>query len=290
MNRLLRSGTIVLAVILLSVSVPLAGPFPDIPGYSKQDQPRSYDPDSLFEYINGDAFSYINYGFEEVTVQDYESEEQGKLTVDIYRHSNDNNGFGIYSHERPADAEPLGIGAEGYFEKGKLNFFKGRYYVKLHAHEPGDGMKSLMKKAASEVAGAIEGETSLPATAAAFPAEGMIPNSLRYMGGGFLGHGFLHSAFTADYMQGEGRLQLFIIEAADEAASSKMLEDYLALVENKGGERSLEDGIYRFKDPYHSSRGTMNIKRAGQYLFGMFNDDAAVADAYLKRIEGKLLY
>jgi hypothetical protein len=265
-----------------------AGPFPGIPGYAKEDEPRSYDPDTLFEYINGDAFSYINYGFEEVTVQDYDSEEGPELTIDIYRHSSANNGYGIYSHERPPDAEPLPIGGEGYYHEGALNFFKGEYYIKLRAHGPGEGMESLMKKAAVEVAGAIEGDAALPATAAAFPTEGMIANSLRYMGGSFLGHGFLHSAFTADYQQGQGKLQVFIIEAADDGASGKMLEDYLALVERKGGERSLEDGIYRFKDPYHSSRGTMNIKRSGKYLFGLFCADRAAADSYLKSLEAGL--
>ena len=83
MNRVLRSGTIVFGAILVAGAPVLAGPFPEIPGYTKQDEPRSYDPDSLFEYINGDAFSYINFGFEEVTVQDYESEESPELTIDI---------------------------------------------------------------------------------------------------------------------------------------------------------------------------------------------------------------
>jgi hypothetical protein len=280
--------TLLLAGLLLCAPVLAAGPFPDIPGYAKQDEPRKYDPDSLFEYINGDAFSYINYGFEQVTVQDYESEAGPELTIDIYRHSGANNGYGIYSHERPADAEPLAIGGEGYYDRGALNFFKGEYYVKLRAHGTGDDLETLMKKAAAEVAGAIEGEAALPATAAAFPDEGMIANSLRYMGGGFLGHGFLHSAFTAEYQKGEGKLQVFIIEAEDDEASSKMLEDYLALVERKGGERSLEDGIYRFKDPYHSSRGAMNIKRAGKYLFGLFSDDKTAADSYLKSLEAGL--
>ena len=88
----------------------------------------------------------------------------------------------------------------------------------------------------------------------------------------------------------EATIQLFIIEAADSTASGKMLDDYLALVERKGGTRTLEDGIYRFKDPYHSSRGMMNIKKADNYLFGLFSDDSAVADAYLKTIESRLLY
>jgi len=262
----------------------MVGPFPEVPGFTKQDEPRTFDPDSLFEYINGDAFSYINFGFEEVIVQDYESEQFGKLTIDIYRHSSDNNGFGIYSHERPADAAPLNIGAEGYSGKGMLNFFKGRYYVKLR----GDCEESVLKKVADEAAGAIVGETAFPPTAAAFPEEGLSRNSLRYVAEGFMGHSFLHSAFVAEYEQGDGLLQVFIIDAADETAAEKMLEDYLALMARKEGSRTLEDGVYRFRDPYHSSRGMVNVKRVGKKLFGLLSDDKVVADSYLKVFEGNL--
>jgi hypothetical protein len=284
MNGFLRAGALALAIMTVCASAPLAGPFPEIPGFVKQDEPRTYDPDSLFEYINGDAFSYINFDFEEVTVQDYANENKQQLTIDIYRHSSDNNGFGIYSHERPADAQPLAIGGQGYGEEGRFNFFKGRYYVKLR----GDYAAALLKKVAADVAAALEGGEALPSTATAFPAEGIMPNSLRYMGGGFLGHSFLHSAFVADYRHEEGKLQLFIIEAADDAASEKMLKDYLALVERKEGSRTLEDGTYRFKDPYHSSRGTMNIRQSGKYLFGLFSDDRAVADSYLETLRTNL--
>jgi hypothetical protein len=285
----LRTGAFFLAIAIVFASAATAGSFPEVPGFTKQDEPRRYEPDNLFEYINGDAFSYLNFGFEEVAVQDYVAEESAKLVIDIFRHSSANNGFGIYTHERPAEAQPLEIGVEGYYSGGKLNFLKGRYYVKLHAHEAGDGIESIMMKAAAEIANTIEGEASLPATAAAFPREGMIPNSLRYMGGGFLGHRFLHSAFVADYRQGDGEsVQLFVIESADAAASAAMLKEYLALVDSKGGDRTLDNGIYRFKDPYHAYRGAMNIRQKGNYLFGLFSDDHATADSYLKALEAGL--
>jgi hypothetical protein len=259
--------------------------FPDVPGLEKEGAVRSYDPDNLFEYIDGDAFSYIGLGFEEVTVQSYATDGKRALTVDVFRHSNGNTGFGIYSHERPADAAPLAIGAQGYCREGLLNFFKGPYYVKLK----GSTGESLLKSVAEKIAAALPGEARMPATATAFPAEGMRANSLRYISEGFMGHSFLSSAFVAEYETGDGPLQAFIIEAADEAAAENMLQSYLSLVERKGGNRTLEDGTYRFRDPYHSSRGMMNVRRAGSYLLGLATDDKATADSYLKEIEAKLL-
>jgi hypothetical protein len=141
-----------------------------------------------------------------------------------------------------------------------------------------------------EVAGGLQGSDRFPATAAAFPEVGLARNSLRYVAEGFMGHSFLNSAFVAEYPQGDCKLQVFIIEAADSAASAEILQKYLALVENKGGARTLDDGIYRFKDPYHSSRGTINIRQAGNYLIGLFSEDAAATGPFLKQIENKLLY
>jgi hypothetical protein len=255
--------------------------FPEVPDLAKEVEPRSYDPDNLFEYINGDAFNYINLGFEEVTVQNYAAEGERALTVDIFRHRSDNTGFGIYSHERPAEAQALKIGAEGYHREGILNFFKGPYYVKLK----GSVEESVMRSVAEKVAAALPGEARFPLTASAFPEEGMRANSLRFIAEGFMGHSFLNSAFVAEYEAGDDLLQVFIIEAAD---VQKMLQDYLALVEKKGGTYTLEEGIYRFKDPYHSSRGTMNVKKTGKFIFGLASDSREVADSYLKALDKNL--
>jgi hypothetical protein len=252
--------------------------FPEVPGLEKEGAVRSYDADSLFEYINGDAFSYINLGFQEVTVQHYATGGERVLTVDLYRHDSDNTGFGIYSHGRPADAAALEIGAEGYLRDGGLNFFKGPYYVKLK----GEVGESQLRSVAAKVAAALPGEARMPATAAAFPAENMRPNSLRFIAEGFMGHSFLGSAFVAEFEAGDRPLQLFVIDAPDDAAADKMLQAYLALVERKGGSHTIEEGTYRFKDPYHGSRGRMNLRRVGNYLLGLATDDGETADSYLK--------
>ena len=67
-----------------------------------------------------------------------------------------------------------------------------------------------------------------------------------------------------------------------------MLEQYLALLEKKGEEHVEEEGVFRFHDPYHKSEGLLHLERSGACLFGVFSDDAAVADRYLKAVEANL--
>ena len=52
--------------------------------------------------------------------------------------------------------------------------------------------------------------------------------------------------------------------------------------------RQIEEGTYRFKDPYHSSRGMMNVRMVGNYLFGLTTDNKEASDSYLKTIEAGL--
>ena len=95
------------------------------------------------------------------------------------------------------------------------------------------------------------------------------------------GTGALHSAFVAEYRLGDRTTRAFVVEAADEAEAKKMVEQYLALVERKGGRHEEKDGVLRFTDPYRTRDGTLNLLRAGRRLVGLFHEDAAAARAFL---------
>jgi hypothetical protein len=264
--------------------------FPDLAGFAKQGNPRHFDRESLFEHIDGKAGSYLDFGFEELATQTYTSDGGARITVDIYRHRDPNNGFGIYSSERPHDVPALSIGGGGYRKKDAVNFFKGAHYVKLLGEDLGGSAESVLVNLAGAIAESIEGDASLPPIALCFPEEGMVQSSIQYVARGFLGHGFLHSAFVADYRTGPDAeaFRVFVIEAADEDEAGHMLESYLDLVRNKGGSPSLDDGTHRFHDPYRVPEGVLNVRKHGTYLIGLFHDEPAVADRHLDAIRKNL--
>jgi len=102
-------------------------------GWAWREQPRTYAPDTLYEYINGAADLYLSYGFEEVAVADYVQTEgaDGWITVDIYDMGAPLHAFGIYGSERPPDVEAFPVGAQGYVCEGLIAFWQGDYYVKV---------------------------------------------------------------------------------------------------------------------------------------------------------------
>lgn len=262
--------------------------FPDMEGWTRDGRPEMYTPTTLFEYINGAAEVYLSYGFQELATLTYENTQDRSLTIDIYRHSHSNNGFGIYGQEKPLKSTFLSIGAEGYYEPGMLNFFKDRYYVKILSFGLGDEDSSFLKSVAGEIAEKISGEETLPVLSRVFPKKGKVENSERYIAQNFLGHSFLHSAFVAEYDVGGERMRPFVIEAADEEEAEAMLSAYLGLLEKNGIDFKREKGVYHFQDPYFDKTKTMSLKQTGNHIWGLFAGDPSAASSVLNAIENKL--
>jgi hypothetical protein len=272
---------------LQAKEIDMAKVFPEISGMTKG-KPEMYNPDNLYEYINGAAEVFLSYDFRELAALTYEDPQKHSLTIDIYRHSDDRNGFGIYSQEKPVKGDFLPIGAQGYYEKGVLNFVKGSYYVKMSGFDLGDRDKTVLSETAKKIARRLSGLSRLPLPAACFPGKGKIDNSEKFIAKNFLGHSFLHSAFTAEYEEKGDKFQIFIIQAADTAAAQKIRDDYFKFAKGKGMEVSIHKTFFRFSDPYYRSNGKMNIESKGQYVFGLFSDDMTRVYYYMEQVKGNL--
>lgn len=263
--------------------------FPEIEGWIKKGNPQIYLPDNLFEYINGAAEIYLSYDFMKLISLSYESKEKQSIIVDIYQHINLNNTFGIYCQEKPLKGNFLTIGAQGYYEEGILNFFKGVYYVKLSSFDLGDKDRFMLTSIAKKIEKELEGTSRFPEPIKCFPQREKIINSERYIAKNFLGHSFLYSAFVADYKVNGKKFKVFIIESYNSKKAKDMIDNYIRFIKDKGIKPSKNNGVYCFKDPYYRSSGIMNLKRRENYIWGLFMDDLCVSEFYLKKIEENLV-
>ena len=79
----------------------LAALVPKLEGWALSEAPRSYFPETLFEYINGAAESYLSYDFRELVVADLQKKgTEATLTAEIYDMADPVNAFGIFGAER----------------------------------------------------------------------------------------------------------------------------------------------------------------------------------------------
>ena len=234
-----------------TASSSLAAFLPKTPGWSLSEAPRVFSPGTLFEYINGAAENYISYGFQELLVGDFRKDgSAASLTVEIYDMGEDTRAFGIYSSERYPESTFLEIGAQGYLEEGTLNFFIGKYYVKLLCFDCGEEGDSVLRAAAGQLETKVAAKAELPPLLSFFPPEGLVANSEKFILQNVLGFAFLHHGYLADYRADGQEFELFIIEGTSPQDAKAMLDQYLESQRQAGQPAQAFSLGYQVRDRY----------------------------------------
>jgi len=258
--------------------------FPSVNDWKQADNIQAFDSSTLYEYIDGGADLYLAYDFEELKVAEYQNDKKASVTVDVYRHRTPTHAFGIYSQERFPGANFIEVGVQGYQEKHALNFLSGNTYVKITSYDTGPEDQAVLLSFAKAVAGNLGEKGAFPSLLAAFPAEGKVKNSEKFMVRKFLGYPFLHSAFSADYEVSGKNFRLFIIEGKDQADCRDMMEKYLEQLGMK--DKTVAEGQYTLSDAYH---GEIDLHWRGARIWGILDlGDPGLRSKYSKLFEEEL--
>ena len=187
-----------------------------------RDGPLFFQPDNLYEHINGAAEAFIEYDFRQLVHQIYDCDGM-EVAVDLYQMETTLDAFGIYSSERGRESEFLEIGLEGYQEGEVLNFVCDRYYLKLSAFAEDGAVGSLLRQIAEKIENRLPAGTSMPKILALFPTEGKIPHSQSYVKTAPLGHQFLSPGYLTEYgIQGKRSTLLVSPSTDEEEAAGKI--------------------------------------------------------------------
>jgi hypothetical protein len=252
--------------------------FPEVTGWRQSGELQTFQPENLFDYIDGAADLYLSYDFQELKVAEYRNEKKASVIVEVYRHRTPTHAFGIYSQERLANANFIDVGTQGYIETNVLNFLVGPYYVKINSYNTGAEDQDILLTFAKKVSENLGEKGSLPSILSSFPEEGKKKNSERFIAIKFLGYSFLHSAFTADYELSGTKFKLFVIEGRDHTECGNMIQKYLQQTGSR--EKNIIEGRYTIADPYH---GEVDLHWQGAYIWGILNvNDSSLRLKYLK--------
>jgi len=259
--------------------LPLVSFFPELEGWRKTGHPKLFQPETLYEHINGAAENFLSFDFRQLAVLTYINDQKQSLSAEIYFQATPENAFGIYSSEKPLKGSYFSIGSQGYAEEGVLNFISDAYYIKLNSFDLGPEGKAVMISLAEKITQVIGGQNALPKILTAFPDNGKLAHSERFIRTNFLGHEFLHAAYLADYLIDGQRFQLFIIQTGSEVQARAMLEKYAALDKEKTW-ASIQPGAWVIQDPYN---GVMQLYWQGKFICGSSSQKAAGHIATLAR-------
>jgi len=223
---------------------------PVIEGMQTSGSPQTYFPETLFEYINGAAEIYLSYDFKELIVAEYKmGDSSDSVAVEIYDMGDHKNSFGIYSAERYPDNEFLILGTQGYKEEGTMNFLIGRYYVKLLCFDCEDRDDKWLRDFSEGIVNRVENKEGFPAYLQAFPHEGLIPNTEKFILRNVMGYKFLHDGYFVSYKMEKLFFDCFLIEGKSPEEATDMLNKYF---EAKGAASVKKNPLgFQVKDRYY---------------------------------------
>lgn len=187
----------------------------------------------LFEYMDGGADAYLDYGLVAMVDQQYKS-ATAEITLDIYNLGSPENAYGIYAAERSPDYHFVSIGTEGYGSDDILNFLQGKYYVKLSAFSDKEKTGPVLERLAQAVSQRMGTVAPMPGFVSLFPPENLVAHTVKYVKKAPLGHEFLQPAVLASYANGAKPSSLIIASNAGPEAALKRLETIKAYFASSG--------------------------------------------------------
>lgn len=150
--------------------------FPDagaIPGWTPTGDGDTYDGDTLFDLVDGQADAYFAYNFEHVAVQRY-ADGDNVVRVEIWQLATPADAYGLFTRSR--SGEPTDAGNEGDTDPGRrLAFWQDRYVVQIR------GRQSLSDETllafANAIASSLPTGGDVPALVKQLPQEGLVAHS-----------------------------------------------------------------------------------------------------------------
>lgn len=145
--------------------------------WTQAESPRTYDRNTLYDFMNGAADLYFTYGFESLAVGDYQSPDAGWLRVEIYRTATDADAYGLFAYN--AYGEPIDLGVQGrWVRESRLSFWQHRTYVQITARDAVDD--AALQAFGKAISVALPASGTSPAIVRALPAQNLAPDSVRF--------------------------------------------------------------------------------------------------------------
>ncbi|HOW97608.1 MAG TPA: hypothetical protein P5567_02210 [Kiritimatiellia bacterium] len=195
-----------------------------------------FDPDTLYEKIDGRAELYLPAGFRSLECRrlGIPGDEDSVVETFLYDMGSPRSAYSVFSQQQREDAEPRDFTRYAYLAENALFFCHGSYYLEIIAGTAAASAREALRKAAAQVM------ADLPAEPADLPELARLPEAHRLAGHPRLyrtdGLGFapLTDLFVADYQIGEFQLSGFVCARGSEAEAAKLAQAYQQFIMDDG--------------------------------------------------------
>ena len=200
------------------------------PGWTPAGAVETYNRESLFDLVDGQADAFFVYGFKQVAVQSYENAEGAVLRIEVWRLASPADAYGLFT--TIIGGTPVAIGNDGDADPGRrLTFWQDRYIVQVHARQPLDDAD--LRSFAEAVSNALPSGGERPTLMDRLPSDGLVERSAIFFheeisiqsylwlgGENLLGLGPETDGVLAQYDIGGEMAQLLLVEYPKAEAAS----------------------------------------------------------------------
>lgn len=241
-----------------------------VKGWTRKGEARLFASTKLWEYIDGGADVYIDFGFLRVATVELKNETRN-IVADIYEFRTPEGAFGMYARERAPTYAYSAFGAEGYHEGVALNFYQAKYYVKLTAFSDDQQTRLAMPKLARAISRSIGSAGAKPAMLALLPERNREKHTESFEAKSWLGSTALRDAWTARYTVGGKRCTYFFCDAGSSPAARTRFQTLRSVLTSPGSSDkrydALGDGILTGR---HKEAGEILFVLKGKYVCGIY--------------------
>jgi len=220
-------------------------------GFETPSKAEVYNPENLYEKINGKAPLYTESGFEELSTQRFVSISDQNLWMElfVYDMATVRNAFSVYSVQRRAEAELFPPMRFAYKTSNAIYFVHGKYYIEL----VGSSESAELFRATAEVARKIRANLVVDydteiAELALFPQEDLVWESIKLYPANAFGFEGLTDTFSAQYKLGSDTITAFLSSRTDPQEAQLIAKSYYNfLIDNSGAAKQPDNKILRGK-------------------------------------------
>ncbi|HUH67100.1 MAG TPA: DUF6599 family protein [Syntrophales bacterium] len=258
------------------------------PGWDLKEKAATFDTETLFDHINGEAELYFPYGFDMLASAAYANAKDPDvwLVADVYRMGSLLDAFGIYSNYRRPEVQDITIGAEGFVSSSQLMFYQDRYFVRLQVTGAMGLGEDVFRACAKSISNKLPSSAGPPGELGAFRIPGIVPKTERYIAKSLLGYAFFRRGITADAVLGGESFQVFMIPEDSVSAARDVLDRYRSYLNAEGKKVHFKEDTVTGTDPLF---GGVFVKQTGSYVIGAVRiKNPATAAALILRLQARL--
>ncbi|MGE5141131.1 MAG: DUF6599 family protein [Rudaea sp.] len=141
-----------------------------IAGWTSSGEARFYNPENLFDLVDGQADAFFAYEMQQVAVRRYENPDGKRMDVEVWQVAKPADAYGLFT--AGLSGEPAAMGNEGDIETGlRLSFWQASFVVHVGARQKVED--SQLTSFATAIAEALPKGGARPALVDRLPVSGL---------------------------------------------------------------------------------------------------------------------